>query len=181
MKIKVVLVVLVVLFAKNATAQTMGWVEERMFIKDGQVIQRIDGLVNGSVKNNLGTFVWFQVDKSYAQGYAGLTFSPKPWIQFAGGAGIEQDKSPFRVGGYIWLSKDKISLLFIPEYGGSGFWAKMEFNQGIGKHVGFGLISERYKGTGPRVEISISKFKLWAAPLWEKRRAAGLVGIRYKF
>ncbi|OGE77901.1 MAG: hypothetical protein A2751_02550 [Candidatus Doudnabacteria bacterium RIFCSPHIGHO2_01_FULL_46_14] len=173
----------IVLLLNSATAhgQTVGWVEERSFFKEGQTIQRVDGLVNGTINERIGTFVWFQIDPGYAQAYGGLTWSPKPWVQFAGGPGLEQAKKSARVGGYVWLGKGKTAFLFVPEYGGSGFWAKAEFNQSVGKRFGIGAISERYKGTGPKAEVNISKLKFWGAPLWQDGKINGLVGVRYKF
>lgn len=177
------MIVVLILGGTAAHAQTTFWVEGRTFLSQGQAINRASALISAPIKERFGIFAWIQTDKNYGQAYGGLTFSPKSWIQFAGGPGIEQDDNPWRVGGYIWLGKDRTSLLFIPEYGGSGFWMKTELNQSLNSLIGIGLISERFKGTGPRVEFNVPalKMKLWAAPLWEKGSTNGLVGIRWNF
>jgi hypothetical protein len=162
-----------------AMAQT--WVEQRTFVSSGVVTPRIDGLVTESFSGKLGAFAWFQTQKGYSEGYGGITYSPKPWIQLAGGAGIEENVSPARVGGFVWAGGGKISLLFIPEYGGSGFWWKAEVNRKVNKSVGVGLITERYKGTGLRVEYKIPRtpLLLWGAPMFEKSRVNAAFAIRW--
>lgn len=171
--------ILGLLFARNVFAQT--WVEERTFIKDGQAVARIDGLVSGQIGGKFGGFCWFQVQKEYGEAYCGPTYSPKPWLQFAGGPGVEQDKSPARVGGFVWTGNSKQYLLFIPEYGGSGFWWKLEGSRKVSKAVGVGFLTERFKGSGPRVEFAIphTQFTIWAAPMLEKHRTNLLIGIRW--
>lgn len=174
-----ILLVLVALLSFSAPAQN--WVEERTFLKDGVATPRVDGLFTKPLLGKLGTFAWFQVEKGYSQTYAGATYSPKPWVQFALGAGLEEDKNPARLGGYVWMGDAKNSLLFVPEYGGSGFWWKMEANRKVSKVLGVGLITERHKGTGPRLEYKIPKthFAIWGAPMFDRRGANALVGIRW--
>ena len=167
------------LLAQAVFAQV--WLEERTFVKDGQVTTRIDGLITKSFNQKFGGFTWFQVQKGYSEAYGGITYSPKPWLQLAVGPGIEEAESPARVGGFVWLGKGKSSVLFVPEYGGSGFWWKLEANHEIGKVFGVGFLTERFKGSGPRFEVNVPRtpLKLWAAPLFEKTRANLLVGIRW--
>ena len=169
------------LFATILSAQT--WVEQRTFVSEGQATPRIDGLLTQGIKGKLGAFTWFQVQSGYSQAYGGLTYSPKPWLELAVGPGLEQAKNPARVGGFVWIGNRQASVLFIPEYGGSGFWCKVEANYQLTKKVGVGLLSERFKGTGPRLESAIRHLpiKVWAAPLFEKHRVNGLFGIRYVF
>lgn len=157
------------------------WVEERTFVSKGTATPRINGLLTSPMKGKWGSFVWFQIQKDYSQGYAGLTYSPRSWMQFALGGGLEQDKHPARVGGYMWAGNSKSSLLFVPEYGGSGFWWKLEANRKINKSVGVGFITERFKGSGLRVEYKIPKIPVvvWGAPLLQMNRQNLLIGIRW--
>ncbi|MDP2934133.1 MAG: hypothetical protein Q8N81_08515, partial [bacterium] len=115
------------------------------------------------------------------EAYGGLTYSPKPWVQVAAGAGVEEAKNPGRIGGFVWMGNSKSSILFVPEYGGSGFWWKLEANRKITKVIGAGFITERYKGSGPRVEFRIPKVPvtIWAAPMFEAHRTNALFGIRW--
>lgn len=163
------------------------WVEERTFVRDGQAIARIDGLVSQSLAGKLGGFVWFQTEKGYSktygQIYGGPTFLAKSYLQFGLGAGVEQAKNPGRLGGFVWIGDSKSSLLFVPEYGGSGFWWKLEANYKLGQSVGAGFITERFKGSGPRFEYKIihTPFVVWAAPMFEKQRVNALFGLRWVF
>ncbi|MCL5435784.1 MAG: hypothetical protein M1275_01765 [Patescibacteria group bacterium] len=171
--------ILGLLFARNLFAQT--WVEERTFVSPGQTTVRINGLVTGGVIKKFGGFVWFQTQKGYSEAYGGATYSPKPWLRLALGAGVEEAKNPARAGGFVWMGNSKQYLLFIPEYGGSGFWWKLEGSRKINKTVGVGFLTERLKGSGPRVEYAIphTPLKVWAAPMFERKRMNALIGIRW--
>ncbi|TSA44758.1 hypothetical protein D4R52_03720 [bacterium] len=167
----------------SAMAPAQSWVEERTYFYQGEAKARVNGLFTRNFSKKVGAFVWFQVASGYSQAYGGFTYSPKPWIQFAAGPGLEQAKNPARVGGYVWIGGKGNSLLLIAEYGGSGMWGKFEYNRKIGKYIGIGAMSERFKGTGPRVQVSISRtpITIWGAPLVYKGSAVGLLGIRVSF
>jgi hypothetical protein len=162
-----------------ALAQT--WVEQRTFMSSGVVAPRIGALITAPVSGKFGAFTWLQVQNGYSESYGGLTYGPKPWLQLAGGAGIEESKSSGRIGGFVWMGNAKTSVLFIPEYGGSGLWWKAEVNHKPGKTVGVGIISERFKGTGPRFEYKIphTQLLLWGAPMFERNRTNAVFGIRW--
>ena len=98
---------------------------------------------------------------------------------FAGG---EEAARPERVGSYVWLGKAKLSALGVFEDGGSGFWYKVETNYQACKAVGVGTLSERFKGSGPKVELSVPRtaLKLWIAPLADRRSFRLIVGIRWR-
>ena len=165
-------------FAAYANAQN--WVEERNYLADSEASPRIDGLFTKSFAGKFGGFTWFQVASGYAQTYGGVLYSPRPWLQLAAGAGLEQAKNPARTGGYIWIGGKGNSLLLVGEYGGSGLWGKFEYNRKIGKNFGIGAMSERFKGTGPRFEVSIPRtpIAIWGAPMIYKGSPTGLLGIR---
>ncbi len=175
--VKIVLAILA--FAVLASAQN--WVEERTYVSGGAATPRIDGLLTQSIKGNLGSFEWFQVQQGYSQAYAGATYSPKPWLQFALGGGLEEAKSPARLGSYIWMGKGKLSGLFVFEDGGSGIWFKTEANYQVFSKLGVGMLSERFKGTGLKFELSVphTRLKAWFAPLFQNGKADPVVGVRY--
>lgn len=179
--VRVIAYIIGMLLARAAFGQV--WVEERTFVKDGQASARIDGLVSQGLAGRFGGFVWFQTEKGYSQAYGGPTFSPKSWFQLGFGVGVEEHKNPARAGGFVWAGNSKSSLLFIPEYGGSGFWWKLEANRKAGKVFGVGIITERFKGTGPRLEYKIPRtpFLVWAASMFEKQRVNALFGFRWVF
>jgi hypothetical protein len=170
-------------FSTVIFAQNSFWVEERTSIQNGKVTPRVDGLINHDFKKKWGAFAWFQVQNGYSQSYGGATYSPKPWVQFALGAGIEEARNPARAGSYVWIGNKKNSALFIAEDGGSGFWYKVEALHTFTKYLSGGLLSERYKGTGPELRLKIphTPISLWAAPMVERSRTNVLTGIRWAF
>lgn len=176
---KTIIAAIGLLLVKAALAQN--WVEERTYVSGGVATPRIDGLLTKTIKGELGGFCWFQTQATYSQAYCGPTYSPKPWIQLALGLGIETDKHPVRVGSYVWLGKAKLSGLAAFEDGGSGFWYKVETNYQIRKALGIGILSERYRGTGPKIEFSVphTTLKLWVAPLADRRSFRPVIGVRW--
>jgi len=165
--------------ASRACAQN--WVEEQTYVNQGVVTPRIDGLFTKTVSKQWGSFAWLQVQQIYSQGYAGATYSPKPCLQFALGAGLEQDKHPARIGSYVYLCKGPVSGLTVFEGGGSGFWYKVETNYQATHRIGIGTLSERYRGHGPKFEYSVphTPIKLWFAPLIIHNSISPLFGLRW--
>jgi len=173
------ILVIGLLLVKESSAQN--WVEERTYVTVRAATPRIDGLFTAKIKGSMGGFVWFQTQQGYSQAYGGGTFSPKPWLQLAIGAGLEDSKHPARVGSYVWLGKGKIYGLAAFEDGGSGFWYKLETNYQATKMLGIGSLSERFKGSGPKVELSIpsTTLKLWLAPLVDRCTFRPVIGVRW--
>jgi hypothetical protein len=169
----------IILFTQTAHCQN--WVEERTYVSEGAVIPRIDGLLTGHIKGNFGSFTWFQIQQGYAEAYGGATYSPKSWMQLALGVGIEEDKHPARIGSYIWMGKGPVSVLAVFEDGGSGFWYKVEATYQTKSKFAVGFLSERYHGTGPKMEFSVPRtaLKLWCAPLIENGSVKPVLGVRW--
>lgn len=158
-----------------------GWVEGQAYLDSRAGTQRVNGFFVKPVSKEWGSFVWFQVQQSYSQAYAGVTYSPKPWLQLALGTGIEQDKNPLRIGSYLYVSKKNLSGLAVFETGGSGFWYKIETNYQIKRFFGVGILSDHYRGHGPKFEILIpcSRLTLWAAPLVVHNSVSPVLGLRW--
>ena len=161
-------------------AQT--WIETRVHVTEKSVTPRVNGWVSGNITPKLGLFAWFQVDKAYGESYGGMSFSPTPWLQFGVGGGIEQADNPARLGSFLWIGGKRQTVLAIYEHGGSGLWYKAEYNFALNDKVGVGLITERSKGTGPRLEMKIprSPIIVWAAPLVNDGKIIGLIGVRLR-
>lgn len=174
------LIILVVLLLVRA-AYGQNWVEERTYVAGGMATPRIDGLLATPIKSQMGGFIWFQVQQGYSQAYGGLTYAPKSWLQVALGGGLEQDKHPARIGSYVWMGKAKISGLAVFEDGGSGFWYKVESNYQATPKLGIGMLSERYHGSGPKIEFSVphTALKLWCAPLASGTSLRPVFGVRW--
>jgi hypothetical protein len=155
------------------------WVEAQAY---GQTA-RVDGLFSGQFNKSFGSFAWMQQQKGYGQAYAGITYSPKTFVQLALGAGLEQDARPARVGSYVWLGKGKSSVLGVFEDGGSGFFYKVEANYQAVSRFGVGILSDRFRGHGPKAEFLVphTPVKVWLASLWKDGSVSPLLGIRWSF
>jgi hypothetical protein len=134
-----------------------------------------------------GWFAFTEAKQTYAQAYAGPTYSPKKWLQVGLGIGLEQDQNPLRVGGFLWAGHGRYSLLTIQEHGGSGRWYRTEANFQALERLGLGAMHQKGYGLGPRIQFQIprSPIVLWAAALRDndaqtgKRSVHG--GLRIKF
>jgi hypothetical protein len=174
--------------ALSHIAAAQSWVEERNYLSQHVLIYRVDGLLAGKVKGPIGDFVWFQTDRSYSEAYAGPSLTLKKWLVIAAGVGAEQSKHPGRLGSFIWAGNDRMTMVAVYENGGSGYWYKVEGNLRTNSHLGVGFLSERFHGTGPRVECgmsrsgsALSRVRLWVAPLADGGKIQTAFGIRMSF
>ena len=178
-QMKIILALMVLLAAANASAQT--WIEQRTDVA-AATTPRVDGWISANSSPRVGAFAWFQADRSYAEAYVGPSFSLKPWLQFGAGAGVEQSDHPLRLGSFAWMGHQKTSLLIITEGLGSGLWYKMEFNWKVANNLGFGLLTERFKGVGPRIQYLVphTPLTIWSAALHSPTGNRVVIGIRTK-
>jgi len=175
--IRVIFFAMLSFFTTPLYAQT--WVEQRTDVTSTQVSPRLDGWLSTEIAPKTGSFTWFLVSKDYAEAYSGISLSPKTWLQFGAGAGAEQ-ATGLRLGSYAWAGNDRGSVIVIAEALGSGFWYKYEVTAVITKNLNIGLLSERFKGTGPRVQYKIPNTKIvgWAALLFKGGQNRIVTGIR---
>jgi hypothetical protein len=173
-------IVLLALFARIASAQT--WVETRVDVTERQAAPRMNSWISGKLAGKVGTFAWLQASKTYAEAYTGLSLAPKPWLQIGAGGGIEQNPSSARFGSFIWMGQGKHSGILIFEAAGSGPWHKAEYKYQITKDVGVGLITERFRGNGIRLESHLPKtpVTLWVAAMKDRGKINGVIGVRIK-
>jgi hypothetical protein len=184
---RVFVYILFALFMLAKSAFGQNWVEERTFVAGGVATERIDGLLTRPIRGKWGDFIWFQDQQGYAESYLGGTLSPKPCLQFALGAGLEEAKHPGRIGSYVWLGNKRNSVLFIAEDGGSGFWYKVEALHTFSPFLDGGFIEERFKGSGPEVKFGIphTPFAIWGTPMIDRDpssrhfRTNILIGVRW--
>jgi len=178
----------VVSVSAQETSKISGFLESQTNFENGrgETSTGVNALVNVALTKKTGLYVFAQTSKGYSQVYAGPTYSPKPWIQFGTGVGVEQAKHPFRAGGFVWVGKGKVSNLLIVEKGatkGSG-WYKDILNVQVADRVGVGVISQRFLGTGLYGQVKLSKhFLLWGAPTYDfaSHKMKGTIGLRYNF
>jgi hypothetical protein len=137
------------------------------------------------VTKKVGVFFYGLKTKGYSEAYAGLTYSPKPWIELAAGLGAEGPRH-VRAGGYVWtrLTRDgKLTNLFIPECKGSGFWYKNTTNFAVTKNVKVGVREQRFKGAGPEAEYDIphTPLRVWTTVFFSPDHSpVAQFGLRWK-
>ncbi len=119
------------------------------------------------VGSKFGIFAWGLVGEKWAEGYVGTVVTPKPWMALSWGAGIEQDRAPYRLGGTLWLGNSWVSSITFLEYGGSGLWYKSVLLLQPAKPLKTGVMIERGAGVGPRLDMQLgnSPFGLWVSYL----------------
>lgn len=168
-----ILTVLVCLYASSASAQDAtkqdatpkheqtwsGFVEAEGDFNTPSNFGQINFELDGSPFKNkkFGVSTWALLNKSYSELYEVGTYSPKPWLQLALGAGVEQAAPAWRLGGWVFAKKNRWSNFFAYEQGGSGWWHKDVANFQATKQVGFGFASQMYRGNGPHIQWSIPK------------------------
>jgi hypothetical protein len=139
-----------------------GWVETEGQSKGSDQKAQVGTLINFAGNDKVGAYIWAQSGPGYSQVYGGPTVSPKPWLQVGGALGVERSghNTSLRVGGFVWLGKNRVSNITLIEGGGSGFWYKNQTSLKISKGITTSLINQRFAGTGPELEIPIPKTKL---------------------
>lgn len=151
--------VMVVLFAwisTNSQAEFKVDLENRIIEKEVAAIINIFGA--SDLTEKLQFFGLSSTSEAYNEAYAGLAYMPFSWLQVAGGMGIESDKSPWRIGAYIWAGKGPWNLLFAYEDGGSGYWYKALATYDLREWLTVGLHSKRFMGTGPYICIKLPSY-----------------------
>ncbi len=146
----------------------------------GNVVPRAQTIIDIGVIDPLSLTTTFVMSPGYGEMYIGPTWSPTAHFSFGVAGGMETVDDPWRVMTYSMTSIEKLHLLGVAEYGGSGLWYKAAASYAIGP-VSVGAIMQRFDGLGPRVAISRWELELWTAPLYdlEAKSPSLLVGLNW--
>ena len=176
------LVVLGALPSPTATAQTSGSVEGQTFVIGGRATNQINIFVTGNLPvKKLGWFAWSVTSEGWAQSYVGLTYAPVSWVKVKAGYGLETGATYHgRFGTSILVSSKTDSLFFAFERGNNS-WHKLVLNHRFNSWFGIGVMDQRGKGTGPRVEFRTGKVLAWGAVLWKDGKPATTAALSYNF
>jgi hypothetical protein len=130
----------------------------------------------------VGLFGYGQLGKGYSEAYGGLTYSLKPGVQVAGGAGAESSRN-FRLGGYVSIKHKQYSNQFFAEGLGSGWWYKDTAHIEVSKNTKVGLRIQRFKGIGPDAQYGIpgTPLKVWTAVMFGDHKPVAQFGLRWSF
>lgn len=127
----------------------------------------------------VNAFGWFLVSEKWGEALLGVSKAVKPWLWLGVAAGLETHQDPFRVNPNVWIGKRRLSTFLALEYGGSGFWYKSVSLMRLTPRISLGVHSQRFYGTGPRVEVRFNGgYKAWASVVSGPQ---SLVGVAKSF
>jgi hypothetical protein len=106
-----------------------------------------------------GFYFFALANKNWGEAYGGISLRAAKWLKINLGLGLETNTDPYRFNITFFAFYNKISLLQIYEYGGSGFWYRIRANYNLNTHHNIGLLAERNYGIGPIYEYKL-KFPL---------------------
>ena len=179
-------------YAQDSTCspKVSGWVDLSVENSDGEttvggakLLMSIDANLAGNDEVDL--FMWAQTGPGYHQLYGGPTWTPSKYLSLGAGPGVERsgDKVSLRVGGYVYVGKDRFGNVFLFEFKGSGPWYKNQTSFNAGKGVTLSVVNQRFAGTGPEVEYRIPKTKvaIRANALTQRGGTTTSVAVKFYF
>ena len=156
---KIVVSIVVILFALTSQAQVTayGRYTEGKSSVDADI--NIYGEKKISKKIN---FTYFSlVEKSWAEGLLGVSYSPKDWISVGFSVGIEQNPALYRFSNSIWIGKGKNSLLVLTEKGEGkeNYWYKVNACHKFSEKFSLSAMAWRFHGVGPMFKYTFPKWE----------------------
>jgi hypothetical protein len=146
-----------------AEAQTTGTLRtwNQLDADEGKVQPQIHILTNTPLKGKVGLQTWTLTSKEWSEALVGLTFAPAKWASIATSLGLETDANPLRGGLDLWIGNEDYSLLFLQEYGGSGYWYRVIGTKALSSKLKIGVNGSRFFGWGPYVERTFGPASVW--------------------
>ncbi len=171
--------------AQGTTSPTVtGWMDVEGSTRAGNESGQVLGLVNIEC-GKVDAFIWAQSGPGFHQLYAGPSVSVKPWLSVSVGAGVQRvgDKVNPRVGGSVWVGKDRVSNLLLWEAAGSGPWYKNQTSVRFSKGVTGSLVVQRFAGIGPEIQVMIPKtsFSVRTSALRQGGVTTTSIAVRFSF
>jgi len=135
--------------------------------------------------SQFGFYYFALANKNWGEAYAGVVYKPIDWLLISVGAGLELNDDPYRFNFNLHMFWNRISLIQVYEYGGSGFWYNILLNYELTESSYLGIIAERYYGLGIKYEYILKKIPLGLniAPLYdfEDSNYKLLIALRYYY
>jgi len=149
-------------------AQSSLWTEVMYRTGDAGDNTQINISASKKFTPSFGAFVWSISSKGWGESIVGAVYSPRPWVEFDLGAGLEKNEHPFRTQASVWVGNKKGSLYAAVENGGSGFWYVATGNMPVQSNFGIGFRAQRFVGIGPRFQITKKNIMFWVVPIaWD--------------
>ena len=129
----------------------------------------------------VNTYGFFMASDAWGEALLGVSKSIQPWLWAAVSSGIETDPSrqvPLRANVTIGTFTGPLTTFFISEYGGADYFYRFTSAARVAPRTSVGILSQRFLGTGPLVQVSLGQGLTVFATLMKGPQS--LVGI-YKF
>lgn len=157
-----------------------GTLEQENTVSGGKVTPQLKVYATYGGKTKTGAYCWIQISKPYSQFYCGPTFQLKNWIQVGVALGLETGKKPVKGAGFVWAGKGRFSNLLVLEKG-STFWYRNQGSFKANKVLTVSVASQRYEGTGPRIDLAIPKTRLTVGGEYLFSTQTAKFGLKYDF
>lgn len=143
----------------------------------------IDFYGTKKISKKVGVACFLMVENGWAEGLAGINYSPAPWITLEADGGIETTPTLYRLSASLWMGNDLVAFqsIFSKGDGRDNWWYKAMLLFNIGKKVSLGAMAWRYAGAGPYCGYRIGKLHsaIWTNPVYdfESKNARIIVGV----
>ena len=182
---KILFFVVITILSLSSFSQT------QIYLRSGENISAqpdINFFGYGKKLNKSGTLkmsYFALVEKSWAEGLIGLSYSPTSWCELGIMGGIETNPNIYRGSASICLTGKKFSFSTCIERGGGNdnWWYKTTALYSASKKLTVGLMSWRFNATGPYAEYSVSKaISIWSNPGYdlEAKEKRFIIGLNIK-
>ena len=181
LRISAMIIIVFNCFYLDSQAQISGFLESQNLGRSGKITPAINIYANGSFSNSIGWFGWSSTSRGWSEGYVGPTFSPASWLSLSASLGVETADRPTRYSCWLWAGDKHLSFFLIQEDGGSGYWYRCVAKYIPTKSVSIGLMSERFTGIGPYMDVTILPLTIWGSMMWENGERNSYVSLRMLF
>ena len=187
--IKVLIIVLIMVASLYPKAQTGYQIGTYGLYYLDKVSPTVSLFYTQNLNPRLTLINYFYVDQNWAQGIFGVDYKVTEWLRLGCMAGLQTNEiSVFRIAPVFWLTKNKLSLFGIFEFGGERDRSKLLLYYKFHKNLRAGIYGIKLMdiyAIGPRAELRFGKtpFYIWGTPLYEVTNGefAAMLGLYYRF
>jgi hypothetical protein len=152
MRLSFLLTVAVLLLAVSTGSAS--WLEVEHADKSDKDTFRL--FVGKPIKGRVGGFYFSCVSNTWSEAYVGLNYTPTSGLEFGIGYGVETAGDHRRIGSYAVYSKDRLTLRYAYENGGSGEYYKAGIDYRATPKLTLGVVDHKFFGTGTKLDYRLS-------------------------
>jgi len=164
MTLALVLIIMTATSLASAQEKTSGFLDLETNYADLESWLYADAGISHQVDDKHGVFAFFLVMGSWAEAYAGPTWSPNEVVSLGMYVGGEQGPEGFkpRYAASLWTGEGALSFSAGLEVNNdsfrgddSGIWYQLDFRYRVNRWLTVGLKNRRPHGVGPAVELKL--------------------------